>query len=178
MSLENYPKNRPTPDNGIPGSFLKRHPNGEQPLVTGIPNRLDSPSAMRPSPHVKGSISRKGNSRAPIRRADAKRVARTVRQAVEGSGKTSFQPEDGWLALIRRLRRAYRCAISSNSTLVSAWSFSHIRQIVQDDQVETIELRERRRQLQTLTGGLELLHQLGRAPSPRPRPSRRGISPI
>ena len=39
-----------------------------------------------------------------------------------GSGKTSFQSENGWLAVIRRLFRSYLSAISSNSTLVSAWS--------------------------------------------------------
>jgi hypothetical protein len=36
---------------------------------------------------------------------------------------TSFRPENGWLAVIRRLFRSYLSAISSNSTLVSAWSF-------------------------------------------------------
>ena len=36
--------------------------------------------------------------------------------------------------------------------------FPHIRQIIEDDQVEPVKLRERRRQLQTLTRDLELLH--------------------
>ncbi len=37
-------------------------------------------------------------------------------------------------------------------------NFPHIRQIVQDDQVEAVEFGEGRRQLQTLTSDLELLH--------------------
>ena len=41
---------------------------------------------------------------------------------IAGPGKTLPQAEKGWLAVISRLRRSYRSAISSNSTLVSAWS--------------------------------------------------------
>jgi hypothetical protein len=61
---------------------------------------------------------------------------------------------------IRRLRRSYRSAISSNSTLVSAWSFLTYDRSIEDDQVEAVESGECRRQLQALTCHLKLLHDL------------------
>jgi len=41
---------------------------------------------------------------------------------IAGSGNTLPQSPNGWFAVISSERRSYRAAMSSNSTLVSAWS--------------------------------------------------------
>jgi hypothetical protein len=46
----------------------------------------------------------------------------TAASVMAGSGKILFHSPNGWLAVIMMDRRSYLAEISSNSTLISAWS--------------------------------------------------------
>lgn len=65
---------------------------------------------------------------------------------IDGSGNTSFQLGNSWLAVIRRMRRSYQFEQHARLGLV----LTYVRQVIRDDLLETVQLAEHRRQLKAL----------------------------